>query len=111
MEECAYSNALDAVRLAGEKDIGPYDMCVAFEIKALVDDAAKKMSKRSRARNMLEHSAPKLFCLACDVVRMSAGAETPADAARGVVESFVELGMDFDRTAKYVKSFRFAAHR
>jgi len=108
METCAYADALEAIRCASEKSLDPYDLCVAFELQAQIKDAASKMSKRSKARRILESSAPRLFNLACEVVNRSAGAAMPSDAARGVIESFVELGMDFDITSKYVTNFHFA---
>ena len=90
----SYEDALSAVSSAAERGIGVYDMVVAFEIDYAISLKKKLFSRRKKLFERMLGDACRLYDIAVEVVRRSAGACTPAEAAYGVVESYLNSGMD-----------------
>lgn len=90
----SYEDALSAVSAAAERGIGVYDMAVAFEIGYAISTKKKLFSRRKKLFDRMIGDAGLLYDIAVEVVRRSAGACTPADAAHRVVEAYLNSGMD-----------------
>ena len=103
-----YGEALSAVDDAAEKGVGVYEMSIAFEMKCAVSEKKKALRRRMKAIEKLERDAPMLFEAAVDLFRNSAGACSPADAAKGMLKSYMNFGMDVKRARAYSNLSDFA---
>ena len=104
----SYSDALSAVEEAAGKGIGVYEMAVAFELDYAIDAKKKAFRRRKKFIEKLESDAPLLFDSAMDTFRKAAGGCTPMDAANGILNSYLNSGMDVARARAFASMSEFA---
>lgn len=103
-----YDEALSAVEEAAGKGIGVYEMAVAFELEYAIDAKKKAFRRRKKFVEKLDADAPKLFDVAVETFRKSAGSCTPLDAAAGILNSYLDCGMDVARARAFAAVTEFA---
>ena len=103
-----YDEALSAVEEAAGKGIGVYEMAVAFELEYAIDSKKKAFRRRKKFIEKLDADAPRLFDIAVETFRKSAGSCTPLDAATGILNSYLNCGMDVARARAFAAVTEFA---
>lgn len=84
------------------------DVIIAHELEDAVRDSFRKRVRKDSARSKMEGDSEGLYQIAVGVYDGSAGAGDPGDIARGVVTSYVDLGMDLDKTRAFTRTCLFA---
>lgn len=107
--ERSFDGACIALAKAAEQGYDAYDLCVAQEIGEAIDRQMKALGRRAKAKDRLAEDAGRLFLIACSTVEKSAGACTPRDAAAGVVDAYMNMGMDLGKVEKFTCTSGFAA--
>ena len=104
-----YDRAIAIVDEAVAK--GPFsldELVLSSEMRYAILYVSERELKRKKARDILDKNKEGLFMAACDVMRESAGACSPRDAARGMVMSFIRCGMDLDKARAFAGTRLFA---
>ena len=92
-----YMDALSAVEEAAGKGVGVYEMAIAFELDYAISIKKKAFKRRKKFIDKLDADAPLLFDAAVDAFRKAAGGCSPLDAANGILNSYLNCGMDVAR--------------
>lgn len=108
MKVISYGVALSAVKEAAEKGIGVYDMAVAFELDEAIAERKKAFRRRKKMLEKLEEDSADLFAAALFTFRKACGGCTPMDAAQGILNSYLNCGMDVSRALAYAGIVDFA---
>lgn len=103
-----YSEALSAAEEAAGKGAGVYDMAVAFELNYAILLKKKALKRRKKLIEKIDEDAPRLFDAAIDAFRKSAGGCSPQEAAQGILNSYLNCGMDVDKARAYASIADFA---
>ena len=97
MSTIGYMDALSAVEEAAVKGVGVYEMAIAFELDYAISVKKKAFKRRKKFIDKLDADAPLLFDAAMNTFRKSAGGCSPMDAASGMLNSYLNCGMDIAR--------------
>jgi len=103
-----YVDALSAVEEAAVKGVGVYEMAIAFELDYAISVKSKAFKRRKKLIDKLNADAPLLFDAAVDAFRKAAGGCSPMDAANGILNSYLNCGMDVSRALAYAGIVDFA---
>ena len=103
-----YMDALSAVEEAAGKGVGVYEMAIAFELDYAISIKKKAFKRRKKFIEKLDADAPMLFDVAVETFRKSAGSRTPLDAATGILNSYLNCGMDVARARAFAAVTEFA---
>lgn len=104
----SYAEALSAVMEAADKGIGVYEMVVAFELGYAISVKKKAFKRRKKLIDKLDADAPLLFDAAVDAFRAGAGGCSPMDAANGILNAYLNCGMDVSRARMCASAVGFA---
>ena len=97
MSTIGYVDAISAVEEAAVKGVGVYEMAIAFELDYAISVKTKAFKRRKKLIDKLNADAPLLFDAAVDAFRKAAGGCSPMDAANGILNSYLNCGMDVAR--------------
>lgn len=103
---------IDMMNTVGDlecRGIDPYTLCVALELSKAVDDVKKQLRRSKASLKRLSDDIGSLFDLSVETYKSSFGASTPAESVSGVVEGYLESGMDIDEARAKVKCPDFMA--
>ena len=104
-----YGEALSAAEEAAGKGVGVYEMAVAFEMSLAISEKKKALKRRKKLIEKLDSDAQFLYEAAVDLFTHAAGGCSPQDAARGILASYLNCGMDVKRARAYAQTVDFAA--
>lgn len=104
-----YDEALSAVEEAAGKGVGVYEMAVAFEMSLAISEKKKALKRRKKLIEKLDSDAPFLYEAAADLFTHAAGGCSPQDAAKGILASYLNCGMDVKNARAYAQTVDFAA--
>ena len=103
-----YDEALSAAEEAAEKGVCVYDMAVALALDQTMQSKKRAFRRRKKMVERMVGDAQALYEAAMEAFNGSAGGLSPMEAARGIVESYLNCGMDVERAKAYAKMADFA---
>lgn len=104
-----YIDALNVVDDLECRGINPYTLCIAIELSKAINDI-KKVIRRSKASlKKLSDDVGLLFSLSLETYNSSFGASTPSESVSGVIEGYLEGGMDINEARSMVRCPEFMA--
>ena len=106
--EISYDDTLKLVKDILGKGMSPYDICIAWELSMEIIRVQNTVLERSlKARQKMKVDSNKLYQLALDTYKLSYGASAPGDVASGVVEAYLNCGMDVEKAKTIAKTEAF----
>lgn len=104
-----YIEALSVVDDLECRGINPYTLCVAIELSKAIKDVKKALRRSRTSLKRLSEDVGLLFSLALDAYNSSCGASTPAESVSGVIEGYLENGMNINEVRSMVECPEFMA--